>query len=103
MFQIKYVTINFAYVLWRVSILITMKTSSLTFMSYWFKNENRYVDFRIKSQITNLVEIDYVVSEMEHADKHAAPMQQTTHEIYISRGMCPSGTLLMVMVKCNGL
>ena len=38
---------------------------------------------------------------MKRADKHAAPMQQTTYEIHISTGRSPSGTILVSMVKCN--
>ena len=68
-------------------------------MSYCFRNENRYVAFRLKTPTPKLIEIDSVVSEVEHADKRAAPMQQTTHEIYISTGRCLSGTLLMGTVK----
>ena len=72
-----------------------MKTSNLTFMSYWFKNECRYVAFRLKTQTQNLIETHSVVSEMTNADKRDPLMQQTTGEIYISRGRCPLGNVLM--------
>jgi hypothetical protein len=55
---------------------------------------------RLKTQTPNLIEIDSDVSEMTHADKHAPPIQQTTHEICVNTGKCPSGTLLMLIVKC---
>ena len=34
------------------------RSPKVHFMSYWFKNENRYVDFRLKSQKPNWIEID---------------------------------------------
>ena len=84
----------------RISILREIITLYLSFISLWFKNEKCGIDFRLKPQTPNVIQIDSVLLEMEHADKHSLPVQQTTDEINIGIGGCPLGTLLMILVKC---